>query len=280
MPPASTFTYPYLMNDTKLRELCLQVREISEETAAFIRSKVGMVGTSEIEFKDRNSLVSYVDKTAEQMLVDRLSVLVENPGFITEEDTVDNNRAEYTWVIDPLDGTTNFLQGIPIFSVSVALSHNGEVILGCVVDVMQHQSFYAWKGGGTWVNGEPVRVSNVGKLSDAIIATGFPYYSPDRLHRLAILFHDILLASRGIRRLGSAALDMTYVACGRMDCFYETDLNAWDVAAGTILVREAGGTVTDFDGQGDFVATRKIIASNSLLHDAVTEILMRNQPVK
>lgn len=267
------------MNTSRLQEICSEVKNISEETARFIKSQVGLVTSTDIEAKAKNSLVSYVDKQAESMLVAKLSTLIPNPGFITEEDTVVNSRAEYTWIIDPLDGTTNFLQGIPVFSVSVALARDGEIVVGCVVDIMQEQSYYAWKGGGAWVDGKPIHVSTTQLIEDSVLATGFPYYSPDRLHHLANLFHDVLLACRAIRRLGSAALDMTYVACGKFDGFYETDLNAWDVAAGTLLVREAGGVVTDFEGNGDFVAQRKIIASNGPLHEPITEILSRHQLV-
>jgi len=267
------------MNTSRLQEICSEVKSISEETARFIKSQVGLVTSNDIEAKAKNSLVSYVDKQAESMLVEKLTPIVPNPGFITEEDTVANSRAEYTWIIDPLDGTTNFLQGIPVFSVSVALAHNGEVVVGCVIDIMQDDSYYAWKGGGAWLNGKQIYVSDISDIGDAVLATGFPYYSPDKLHHLAHLFHDVLLACRAIRRLGSAALDMTYVACGKFDAFYETDLNAWDVAAGTLLVREAGGLVTDFEGNGNFVSDRKIIVTNGKLHESVTAILSRHQLV-
>jgi len=208
------------------------------------------------------------------MLVEDLSPLLSDPGFLTEEDTVANKKNDYTWIIDPLDGTTNFLQQIPIFSVSVGLSYKGEIILGTVVDIMQNDCYYAWENGGAWKDGKEIRVSETLDLKKAIVATGFPYFEPDKLMRLAELFKDVLTASRGIRRLGSAALDLTYVACGKMDVFYETSLNPWDIAAGTILVREAGGKVTDFQGVGDFVTKRQLIASNLHLHESISDVLM------
>jgi myo-inositol-1(or 4)-monophosphatase len=268
--------YIYAMNSQSLVQITSQVRAASQKAADFIRSHVGEVSNDQIESKEQNSLVSYVDKTAEKILVEALTPILPSPGFLTEEDTVENSRSEYTWIIDPLDGTTNFLQQIPIFSVSVGLAHNGEIIVGVVIDVMQDDCYYAWKGGGAWLDGKRIHVSNRSAMSEAIVATGFPYYEPDKLDKLTDLFREVLASVRGIRRLGSAALDLTYVACGKMDAFYETQLNPWDVAAGTILVREAGGLVTDFIGNGDFVEKKQIIGSNGLLHQGVTDVLARH----
>ncbi|MDX1407079.1 MAG: inositol monophosphatase family protein [Saprospiraceae bacterium] len=256
-----------------MKEVCASVAHIAGEAAAFIRSQVGKVVAEQVESKEQNSLVSYVDKRAEEILVTALTPLVPSPGFVTEEDTVDNNHSEYTWIIDPLDGTTNFLQQIPIFSVSVALIHHGEAVLGCVVDIMQDETYTAWRDGGAWCNGQPIHVSKTPTISESIIATGFPYHKPGALVSLVDVFQGFLTQARGIRRLGSAALDLTYVACGKMDGFYETTLNAWDIAAGTILVREAGGVVSDFDGKGEFVSKQAIVASNALIHQEMLTIL-------
>lgn len=261
------------MDQKQLAELTPDIVQAAEAAGDFIRSQVGRVHAHEIEAKERNSLVSYVDKKAEEMLVGLLSELVPSPGFLTEEDTIDNTRSEFTWIIDPLDGTTNFLQQIPIFSVSVALAHHDEVIAGCVVDIMQEDTYFAWRGGGAWCGGKRLAVSTKKDLGEAIIATGFPYYSPDNLHRLVMVLETMLTRTRGIRRLGSAALDMTYVASGKMDGFYEMTLNPWDIAAGTILVREAGGIVTDFNGGGEFAKQGQVVASNKVLHTELLEIL-------
>jgi myo-inositol-1(or 4)-monophosphatase len=176
-------------------------------------------------------------------------------------------------VIDPLDGTTNFLQQIPVFSVSVALAHHTEAILGCVIDIMQNQAFYAWRQGGAWLDEQRIKTSDKARLAEAIIATGFPYYAPDNMARLTEIFMQFVSNVRGVRRLGSAALDLAYTAAGRFDGFYETTLKPWDIAAGVILVREAGGRVTDFEGSADFIAKGQVVASNSFLHDQMLEML-------
>ena len=264
------------MDQASLSALCAKVGIAASKAAAFIRSEVGKVSSGEIETKERNSLVSYVDKNAERILVDELSPLLPDPGFITEEDTVDNSRSEYTWVIDPLDGTTNFLQQIPIFSVSVGLVHHGEFLLGYIIDIMHDDHYYAWKDGGAWLNNKPIKVSQTNDLSEALVGTGFPYHDPAKLNMLAEMFQEVLIASRGIRRLGSAALDLAYVASGKLDAFYETTLNPWDIAAGVILVREAGGMVTDFNNAGDFVPRKELIASNTLLHDSLGSIVRKH----
>jgi myo-inositol-1(or 4)-monophosphatase len=265
--------YIYEMDSTTLASLTQAVVAKSLEAGAFIRAQLGKVQSGDIEEKDRNSLVSYVDKRAEQLLVEGLSDLVPEAGFVTEEDTIENIRGEYTWVIDPLDGTTNFLQQIPIFSVSVALAHHTTPVIGCVIDVMQHQAFWAWHGGGAWLDGHPIHVSRKARFEEAIVATGFPYYAPASMVRLTDIFMQVVSNARGVRRLGSAALDLAYTACGRFDAFYETTLKSWDIAAGVLLVREAGGRVTDFNGGAEFIETEELAATNGLLHDQILKIL-------
>lgn len=266
------------MDGKALEDICRKVVRISQETGSFIRSQVGRVHTEQIVAKERNSLVSFVDTQAEQMLVDALTPLLPSPGFLTEEDTTVNTQGEFTWIIDPLDGTTNFLQQIPMFSVSVALSHEGDIVVACVYDIMHDNTYYAWRGGGAWCDASRIGVSAKTDLSEAIIATGFPYYEPDDLPSLVHALQSFLIMARGIRRMGSAALDMTYVACGKLDGFYETALNVWDIAAGTLIVREAGGVVTDFSGDGDFVNKRRIVAANPVLHRAMIEALRTSFP--
>jgi myo-inositol-1(or 4)-monophosphatase len=252
-----------------LKLLTNDVVAISEVAATFIRSQAGKVTAEDIEAKSRNSLVSYVDKTAEEMLVSGLSKLIDSAGFITEEGTVKQQKSEYTWIIDPLDGTTNFLQQIPFYSVSIGLLHHNKLVLGVVNDVEQKEVFYAWRGGGAWCNGKKIHVSDRTEVHEAVVATGFPYASRDVLPQLTSVFEFFLKNARGIRRLGSAALDLAYVACGRFDVYYETTLNAWDIAGGIIIVEEAGGVVTDFSGNDEMLEKGHLIAAAPRIHEAV-----------
>ena len=244
---------------------------VTAAAAEFIRSQAGKVTADDIETKSRNSLVSYVDKEAEKILVAGLAELIPDCGFITEEDTIERKPSEYTWVIDPLDGTTNFLQQIPIYSVSVGLLHDDQLVLGIVADVVLNETYYAWRGGGAWCNGKPIHVSNRTDVNDAVVATGFPYASSDVLPQLTATFDYFLKNARGMRRLGSAAIDLAYVACGRFDAYYEMTLNAWDIAGGIIIVEEAGGVVTDFKGGKDMLQNGQLIAAPSVLQASLTQ---------
>ncbi|MEO5906588.1 MAG: inositol monophosphatase family protein [Saprospiraceae bacterium] len=248
-----------------------QVLKVTDEAAAFIRSQAGQVDADMIEIKSRNSLVSYVDKEAERIIVEGLNKIIPGAGYITEEGTVTQQTSEYTWVIDPLDGTTNFLQQIPVYAVSIGLLHEEKLILGIVSDVEHRETFYAWKGGGAWCNGKQIHVSQRTDVNDAVVATGFPYASRDVLPQLTSVFDYFLKNARGIRRLGSAAIDLAYVACGRFDAYYETTLNSWDIAGGIILVEEAGGRVTDFSGGNDMMNNGQVIAAPKELHASVAQ---------
>ena len=247
------------------------VLKVTEVAAEFIRAEAGKVQREQIEIKSRNSLVSYVDKEAEKILVEGLSKLLPDAGFITEEGTVTQKTSEYTWVIDPLDGTTNFLHQIPVYSISIGLLHDDQIILGVVSDIEHRETFYAWKGGGAWCNGHQIHVSERSIIEDSLVATGFPYSSKDVLPQLTQVFDYFLKHARGIRRLGSAAIDLAYVACGRFDAYYENTLNPWDISGGIIIVEEAGGIVTDFGGNTDMLQNGQVIAAPGILHASVTE---------
>lgn len=245
------------------------ILKVTDEAAAFIRSHAGKVAVDHIEIKSRNSLVSFVDKQAEIMLVEGLGKIIPSSGFITEEGTIEQRTSEYTWIIDPLDGTTNFLHQIPVYSISIGLLYEEKIILGVVCDIEHRETFYAWKGGGAWCNGRQIHVSDREEISDALVATGFPYSSKDVLPQLTLTFDFFLKHARGMRRLGSAAIDLAYVACGRFDAYYETTLNSWDISAGIILVEEAGGIVTDFAGNKDMLQNGQVIAAPQRLHTTV-----------
>ncbi len=249
-----------------LKSILDQALVVAREASDFIHAQAGHVKEDDIITKSRNSLVSYVDQTAEEMIVKGLRSIIPEAGFITEEGTVTQQSSEYTWIIDPLDGTTNFLQQIPVYAVSIGLTFRDQLVLGIVSDIEQHEMFYAWKGGGAWCNGNPIRVSSRTLIADAVIATGFPYAARDVVPQLTTTFEYFLKNAKGIRRLGSAAIDLAYVACGRFDIYYETTLNPWDIAAGILLVTEAGGTVSDFSRRDRMLENGQVIAGPPQLH--------------
>ncbi len=258
-----------------LKEICKEIEIISHETGSFILKESKGFDISRKESKGFNDFVSYVDKGSERMLVDKLSQLVPEAGFITEEGTSVKKGVEYCWVIDPLDGTTNFLHGLHPFAVSIGLLQFDEAIAGVIHEVSGNETFTAWKNGGAWLNGNSIHVSKAPRLADSLVATGFPYSDFDSFDRYMDLLKYLVKNTHGIRRLGSAAIDLAYVACGRFECFYEYGLHPWDIAAGIILVREAGGVVTDFSGNGKNLSGEEIIASSTPVFSEVQEIVSK-----
>lgn len=248
-----------------LEDLCHQVISISNEVAQFIQRE--KIKVADVEIKSKNSLVTYVDKTAEKQLVIELGALLPEAGFIAEEGTSDKVGDTYNWIIDPLDGTTNFIHGLPIYCISIALKRKDEIVLGVIFEVHNSECFYAWEGSSAFLNGKKIAVSGAQKLEDSLLATGFPYYNYEKLNEYMDLLKDFMRSTRGIRRLGSAAIDLANVACGRMDGFYEYSLNPWDVAAGAFIVQRAGGKVSDFNGEDNYIFGREIIASNESIFD-------------
>jgi len=247
------------------QELTFSVCEIARNVGNFMAEERKTFDDSKIEIKGVHDLVSYVDKTAEIRIINELQQLVPEAGFIAEEGTNNTRGEHYNWVIDPLDGTTNYIHGLPIYSVSIALIDGNEPVLGVVYEVGHDECFYAWKDGGAFLNGQPIKVSNRSEVGNALLATGFPYSDFSRLDSYVEMFKWAMTNARGVRRLGSAAADLVYVACGRFDAFWEYDLKPWDVAAGVIIVIEAGGKVTDYKGGSDYLFGREIVATNGLI---------------
>jgi myo-inositol-1(or 4)-monophosphatase len=251
-------------------EMLTQAMKQVRSTGAWILEQQSMLSGIDVHDKGLNQLVSRVDREAEQQLAEALGRLLPGAGFITEEDTVAQARdREYTWIIDPLDGTTNFLHGLPLFSVSVALARGNELLLGIVDVPALNECFTALRGGGAWLNGSPIRVSERDSLSASLLATGFPYTEFTQLPAYLEVLHRFMKDTRGLRRMGSAAIDLAYTACGRFDGFFETGLAPWDVAAGILLVQEAGGKVSDFRGGDDMLFGKEIIAGNMSVHTAM-----------
>ena len=253
------------------KQICTLTCEIARSAGKFMAEERKGFHVSMIESKGLHDLVSYVDKESEKMIIDQLSKILPESGFIAEEGTSSRHGERYNWVIDPLDGTTNYIQGVPIYAVSIGLLDGDELVVGVVYEVGLDECFYAWKEGGAYLNGEPITVSERDDIHDALLATGFPYSNFDQLDEYLALLKWTMTNARGVRRLGSAATDLAYVACGRFDAFWEYDLKPWDVAAGALIVREAGGVVTDFNGGNNYIFSGEIIASNALLADLMLE---------
>lgn len=232
--------------------------------------------TKNIEFKGLNDLVSYVDKNAEKHLVDNLIELLPEAGFTTEENTVNRQGEVFNWIIDPLDGTTNFIHGVPAYSISIALYEDGAPVIGVVYEINRGEMFYTYKGGKAYLNNREINVSKRTKLADSLLATGFPYYDFDKQPGYMKLLSEMMRSCHGVRRIGSAAVDLAYVACGRFEAFYEYNLNAWDVAAGAYLVQQAGGRIMNFRGGDEFLETREILASNALVDEEMLDAIDRN----
>lgn len=264
------------MTSSQLSDIQSSVSLLCKEVSDFIKAELHKVSASDIEEKDMNSLVSYVDKKAEEMIVASLKKLTPEAGFITEEDTVSQEEKELMWIIDPLDGTTNFLYKIPHFSISIALAKNNELIFGVVYEVMLDNIYTAIRNEGAFENGKPIKVRTSTNLLDAVVVTGFPYKRDKSIEATLNILKFCVLNCRGIRRLGSAALDLAYVASGKIDIYYENTLNIWDMAAGVLLVQEAGGKVSDYDGQSDHLKKGSIIASNKDLYPQMLTAIKDN----
>ena len=241
---------------------------VIKEVGDFLLTEFRSFDRSKVEYKGVNDLVSYVDKEAEQRLIERLGVLLPEAGFIAEEGTKSHDSEELLWVIDPLDGTTNFTHGLPVFAVSIGLittDHQSEhkPILGVIYDPSRDQCFYATQNGRSYCNQKVISVSQTPNLEHCLVATGFPYSKFDQIENYLELLESFITKSQGVRRMGSAAIDLAYVASGRFEGFFEYNLNAWDVAAGALIVERAGGIVTDYSGGNNFLFGRQILAANT-----------------
>lgn len=257
-----------MMNGSvNLETITLRVVEVAATVGTYLEKEIGLLKSESVEVKGLHNFVTYVDMTSEQQIIAALKEILPQAGFIAEETGESGRENRYNWVIDPLDGTTNYIHGIPLYSISIALLDGEEVVSGVVFEVNRKECFYAWKGGPAFLNGNIIKVSAAAKLSDCLMATGFPYYDYSKIDPYLEIFRYLMKNSHGIRRLGSAAVDLAYVACGRFEGFYEYGLNSWDVAAGLLIVKQAGGKITDFKGGDDYLFGREIIATNKLIHN-------------
>lgn len=255
-------------------ELLQPLIDLSIAVGTYLRAEQSQIQSSDVLFKGRsNDMVSRADKEAERRFVEGLSQMLPEAGFIAEEGTSTRVGEEYNWIIDPLDGTTNYLYGLPFYCTSVALKKGNAVVLGVIYDPVHGECFSAARDQGAHLNGVPIQVSGQSDLSRGLIAMGFPYDHRGKMPLYLDILEKVNAASRGLRRPGAAALDMAYLACGRFEAFYEYGLNPWDVAAGSLLIEEAGGRVTDFFGGPDFLFGETILCSNGPLHLPMMELL-------
>ncbi|MDH4456780.1 MAG: inositol monophosphatase family protein [Candidatus Methylopumilus sp.] len=231
------------------------------------------VGTIKVHSKNYNDFVSEVDHAAERAIIQTLQEAYPDHGFIGEESGDDRTDAEHVWIIDPLDGTTNFLHGYEQYSVSIALMSRGHLEQAVVYDPSRNDLFTATRGRGAFLNDKRIRVSNRAKLQSAMIGTGFPFRDFKHLETYLNMFKDMIKNTAGLRRPGSAALDLAYVAAGWFDGFWEIGLSKWDIAAGALLVQEAGGIVGDFEGNETWINTGNIVAGNPKVFSQMLQVL-------
>ncbi len=256
-----------------MAEFLTVAREAALKAGTILRENIH--GDREISYKGEINLVTEMDKRSERTVVEVLRSAFPDHGILAEEETAIENSSGFRWIIDPLDGTTNYAHGYPNFAVSIGLEHAGEVILGVVYDPMRDELFTAESGKGASLNGRAIKVSKADTLIRSLLATGFPYDRMTSEKNNLNYFRALLMASQEVRRSGSASLDLCSVAAGRLDGYWELKLHPWDVAAGSLIVREAGGMVSDFSGIRFSIHDKEIVASNGRIHRRMIEALNR-----
>jgi myo-inositol-1(or 4)-monophosphatase len=251
------------------------VINIAKEAGEIVRKGFGK--KLKIEYKsNETNLVTEIDKASEKLITDFIKENYPEHDILAEESGENKKGSEYLWVVDPLDGTTNFAHGLPIFSVSIGLQKNGKTILGVVYDVMQDVAYFAEAGKGAYANYERIKVNLNDKINHSVLVTGFPYNISENPENALEKFSALTRKARAIRRLGSAAIDLCYVAKGIFDGFWEVYLHPWDICAGKLIVEEAGGIVTDFKGNKIDIYSKRILASNEKIHSHLLEIINEN----
>jgi myo-inositol-1(or 4)-monophosphatase len=245
--------------------------EAARLAGRIILDNLGRISRKDIDIKQTSDFVTRADKESEAAIIKTIKKNFPDHHFLAEESVKENATDGYRWIIDPLDGTTNFIHHYPVFSVSIALQYEGEIILGVIYEPLKNDLFTAQKGRGAFLNGDVSRVSQTTTLKDSLITTGFPFRRKEFINSYLSLFRNIFLRVSDLRRAGSAALDLAYLACGRCEGFFEIGLSQWDMAAGDLLIREAGGMVTDFGGGRDYLSTGNIVAGVPGIHRELLE---------
>lgn len=245
----------------------------SRLSGELIIKNLGHLSKEDIQTKQAFDFVTKVDRWSEAVIMQTIREKFPSHRFLTEETLKQEDTGDYRWIIDPLDGTTNYIHSYPMFSVSIGLEYKSEIIMGVVFDPLRDELFHAVKGGGSFLNNKKISVSGITSLERSLIATGFPFRAKEMIDYYLDAFKEIFLGVSDIRRAGSAAIDLAYVAAGRFEGFFELKLSPWDIAAGSILIAEAGGTITDFGGSSDYLSTGNIVAGNSAIQPMILEIV-------
>lgn len=251
------------MSDTGV---LMRMEEAARFASEFIIKEFDRFSPDQMEVKSKNNFVSFVDKEAERRIISVLDGLYPSQVFMGEESSPEAKLGEYTWIIDPLDGTTNFVHHFPLFTISIALLHQKQIVAGLILDPVRDELFTAFSGGGAFLNGKRMTVTSTSSMADSLWALGFPYHHEGKMAKYLQFVEYTISNTHGVRRLGSAAADLAWVAAGRLDGFFEYGLSPWDVAAGALLVKEAGGVVSDFSNGDQYLFGKEIVADNGLLH--------------
>jgi len=248
------------------------IEKLVKTVGQFQKENQAKVSAKDIDEKSLNQLVSYVDVESEKMLIAGLSKITPEAGYLAEENTASKKNEELYWIIDPVDGTTNYLFGHSKYAISIALYANSKPVYGCVYVPADDENFVATPTGA-FLNGKQIHVANQDNLKQTLIATGFPYYNFTEMDSYIAVLTDLMRETQGLRRMGSAAIDLVYTACGRFDAFFELNLSPWDVAAGAYIVQQAGGIVKDFDGKDNYIFGNSILASSQAIYPKMNEII-------
>lgn len=263
-----------------MREPLLVALEAAKLAGKIIKEKIGTITDNDITQKSISDYVTEIDVYSEKTIIKHIKKHFPEHQVMAEESSNDYKKAEYLWIIDPLDGTTNFIHGFPVVAVSIALMYKGELTIGVVYDPIKNELFYAEKGGGAFLNGKKIKVSSLKEPALSLIATGFPFRNKQYIDRYLKIFRELLYSVSDLRRPGAAAIDLAYVACGRVDGFFEFALSPWDIAAGTLLIKESGGAVSDFEGGENYLKTGNIVAGNPVIQSFLVEKIKKLCEVK
>ena len=266
------------MKDNLLNEFLKTAVSAARLAGDIILKNLGQLSPGDIQTKEAFDFVTKVDRWSEAVIVKTIQEKFPHHFFLSEETFRQKGDGNYRWIIDPLDGTTNYIHGYPMFSVSIALEYQNGIVLGVVFDPLRDELFHALKGGGSFLNNNKIGVSETDMLEKSLIATGFPFRKKEMIDKYLAAFKQIFEKVSDIRRAGSAAIDLAYIAAGRVEGFFELNLSPWDIAAGSLLITEAGGRITDFAGGEQYLVTGNIVAGNTDIHAEMLQVIKQVFP--